>query len=58
MGFHPAPVEVRWRIPQVTFPPRGLTRRGIKGEVNMWWKRRRRKRRRKSGLGEVVPALE
>ena len=37
VGFHPAPVGVRWRIPQVTFPPRGLTRRGIKGEVNMWW---------------------
>ena len=37
VGFHPAPVGVRWRIPQVTFPPRGLTRRGIKGDVNMWW---------------------
>ena len=33
MGFHPAPVEVRLANPTGTFPPRGLTRRGIKGEV-------------------------
>ena len=33
MGFHPAPVEVRLANPTGTIPPRGLTRRGIKGDV-------------------------